>query len=71
MRDLRLTHEEIELIENAFRNQHNDTLKFIQDNRYRLTDGAIEQLLDRTNKGDTLRSQIANSEKDIYETPKN
>jgi len=64
MRTLKLTHEEIELIEKALSDKYLNTLKFIETSPM-LTKDMASELYTTASKGDQLREEIANSEKDV------
>jgi hypothetical protein len=65
MRTLKLTHEEIDMIDKLLNKEYNDQLKFIKDRHHMITPVLREHLLDNANRYADLQSQIANSDKDV------
>ena len=65
MRNLQLTHEEIETIIKALRFTSDHQLKLVADNRALLDKETIEAILQNSYKFDDLRADISDGLKDV------
>ena len=65
MRTLKLTNEEIELIEKALRLMESHLIKVVADNRKTLDNEVIEAILKNSYKFDDLRADIYDGKKDV------
>lgn len=64
-RDLRLTHEEIELLTNALQYVYDQKIDIVKTNRKTLGDEGSKMIVDIANKYFDLQEQINNSQKDV------
>lgn len=64
-RHLKLSHDEIDLIQNALSYLYNSKLDLMAKNTKILSDSERKSILNNANKYDDLRAQIENSDKDV------
>ncbi len=65
MRTLKLTHQEIEILEKALAFAYNQQLETVRNMSVIFDDDARQQVINSANKYDTLRSKINSSEADV------
>ena len=64
-RDIRLTHEEIQLLTNALQYVYDRNIDIVKANRKIFGDEESKAIIDIANKYYDLQEQINNSEKDV------